>query len=137
MTTDQDHGLDPIRLLRELIAAFNRYDLDTAMSFFVEDCIYRTPRGRRPWGRNVTGSADVRAAFERQFGRFQDARFIDDSHWVSGDRGVSGWARGGRIAPREGEEGRRRLADRGALGLGSSHDPGAARDEESADGVVP
>ena len=72
MTTDQDHGLDPIRLLRELIAAFNRYDLDTAMSFFVEDCIYRTPRGRRPWGRNVTGSADVRAAFERQFGRFQD-----------------------------------------------------------------
>ena len=91
MTTDQDHGLDPIRLLRELIAAFNRYDLDTAMSFFVEDCIYQTPRGRRPGGRNVTGTADVRAAFERQFGRFQDARFIDDSHWVSGDRGVSEW----------------------------------------------
>jgi ketosteroid isomerase-like protein len=86
-----EHDLDPVRLLRELIAAFNRYDLDTAMSFFVEDCIYRTPRGRRPWGGNVTGSADVRVAFERQFGRFQDARYVDDSHWVSGGRGVSEW----------------------------------------------
>ena len=89
MTSQQ--ALDPIRLLRELLAAFNRYDLDTAMSFFVDDCIYRTPRGRRPWGRKVIGSTDVRAAFERQFGRFQEARFVDDSHWVSGDRGVSEW----------------------------------------------
>src|SRR6266581_7181027 len=89
METEQ--ALDPIRLLRELIAAFNRYDLDAAMSFFVDDCVYRPPRGRRPWGRNITGTEDVRAAFERQFGRFQEARFVDDSHWTSGDRGVSEW----------------------------------------------
>jgi hypothetical protein len=40
--------LDPVELLRALIAAFNRYDLDTAMSFFVEDCVYQTPRGSSP-----------------------------------------------------------------------------------------
>jgi len=82
---------DPVELLRALIAAFNRYDLDTAMSFFLEDCVYQTPRGRRPWGRNVKGKEEVRVAFERQFGRFQEARFVDDEHWVCGNRGVSKW----------------------------------------------
>jgi ketosteroid isomerase-like protein len=89
MTTEETP--DPIRLLRELIAAFNRYDLDTAMSFFVDDCVYQTPRGRRPWGRKITGKQEVRLAFERQFGRFEDARFVKDSHWVSGDRAASEW----------------------------------------------
>ena len=89
MSIEQD--LDPVRLLRELIAAFNRYDLDTAMSFFVDDCIYQLPRGRRPWGRKIAGKEGVRAALERQFGRFQEARFVDDDHWVCGDRGFSEW----------------------------------------------
>src|SRR5439155_24754864 len=89
MSIEQD--LDPVRLLRELIAAFNRYGLDTAMSFVVDDCIYQLPRGRRPWGRSVTGKQEVRATIERQLGRFQEIRFVDDSHWRSGDRGVSEW----------------------------------------------
>ena len=89
MSIEQD--LDPVRLLRELIAAFNRYDLDTAMSFFVDDCIYQLPRGRRPWGRSVTGKQEVRVAIERQLGRFHEMRFVDDSHWTSVDRGVSEW----------------------------------------------
>jgi ketosteroid isomerase-like protein len=84
--------VDPGELLLALFVAFNRHDLDTAMSFFADDCEYLTPRGRRPWGRRVSGKEDVRIALERQFGRYQQARYVDLEHWLIGDRAISTWS---------------------------------------------
>jgi ketosteroid isomerase-like protein len=100
-----DEGvLDPGDVLPALFAAFNRHDLDAVMSFFVDDCEYLTPRGRRPWGRKVSGKEDVRTATERQFGRFQQARYVDPEHWVIGDRAISAWSIVGTTADGESAE---------------------------------
>jgi ketosteroid isomerase-like protein len=89
---DGEDALDPGEVLPALFAASNRHDLDTVMSFFVDDCEYLTPRGRRPWGRRVKGKEDVRLAMERQFGRYQQARYVDPEHWVmDDDRAFSTW----------------------------------------------
>jgi ketosteroid isomerase-like protein len=93
--------LDPGELLQALFVAFNRHDLDTAMSFFADDCEYLTPRGRRPWGRRVSGKVDVRIALERQFGRYQQARYVGLEHWVIDDRAISTWSIAGRTADGE------------------------------------
>jgi ketosteroid isomerase-like protein len=57
----------------------------------VDDCVFETPRGRRPWGRRLHGLEEVRRAFDAQFGRIPDARYVDDEHWVYGSHGTSEW----------------------------------------------
>ena len=78
-------------ILRRLIVALNRRDLDTAMSFFADDCVFEAPRGRRPWGRRLHGMEDVRTAFDAQIGRIPDARYVEDEHHVCGTHGYSEW----------------------------------------------
>ena len=81
-TASSDRGDPPI-----LLTALNRQDLDTAMSFFAEDCVFETPRGRRPWGRRLHGIENVRRALERAVRSHPDARYVDDEHWVCGSQG--------------------------------------------------
>jgi ketosteroid isomerase-like protein len=95
MTTDDmdgDEGALPSEeILRRLVVALNRRDLDTVMSFFADDCVFETPRGRRPWGRRLHGIENVRRAFDAQIGRIPDARYIEDEHRVCGNHGYSEW----------------------------------------------
>jgi len=39
-----------IETLARLFDAFNAHDLDSVMSFFVDDCVLEMPRGPGPWG---------------------------------------------------------------------------------------
>jgi ketosteroid isomerase-like protein len=122
-------------MLEELLDAFNRHDVDAIMEFFTEDCVFETPRGPDPWGRRLTGKAEVRTGFEARFAGIPDIHYGDERHWVSGDRGVSEWTISGTdvsgakvkvkgcdlLELREGEDRPQGLLleDRGGLALGA------------------
>jgi ketosteroid isomerase-like protein len=78
-------------VLREVLDAFNRHDLDGIMSFFADDCVFDAPRGPDPWGRRFEGRAEVREGLGARFKGIPDVHYGDDSHFICGNRGVSEW----------------------------------------------
>lgn len=84
---------DEIKLgaLREVASGFDRHDLDAIMAHFADDCVFETPRGSEAYGRRAIGKEAVRAAFADRFAGIPDVRYTDDTHFVSGDRGISEW----------------------------------------------
>ncbi len=46
--------------LEEILAAFNRHDLEAIMAFFAEDCTFDMPRGPSPGGTKSIGKDQVR-----------------------------------------------------------------------------
>jgi ketosteroid isomerase-like protein len=77
--------------LREIADAFNRHDVDGIMAFFAEDAVFETPKGPDPWGRRFVGKEQVREGIAARFAGIPDVDYGEDSHWVSGNRGVSEW----------------------------------------------
>jgi steroid delta-isomerase-like uncharacterized protein len=82
---------DRLDLLREVLDAFNRHDLDAIMSRFAEDCVFEAPRGPDPWGRRFVGKEEVRRGLAARFEGIPDVSYEDDDHFASGERGVSEW----------------------------------------------
>jgi len=80
-----------VAVLEAFLAAFNRHDVDAIMAFFHEDCVFETPRGPAPGGRRLVGKDQAREGIEARLAGIPDIRYIDDRHWVAGDRGVSEW----------------------------------------------
>jgi ketosteroid isomerase-like protein len=80
-----------VATLEAILAAFNDHDLDRIMSFFVDDCVLEMPRGSERWGTRCTGKAAVRDGLATRFAGLPDVRYGEDSHFVTGDRGVSEW----------------------------------------------
>ena len=74
----------PSPSLEAFLDAFNAHDVDAVMSFFVEDCVFDTPRGPAPGGRHLVGKREVREGIP-------DIRYDDERHWTCGNRGVSEW----------------------------------------------
>ena len=69
--------------------AFNRYDLDAAMSYFREDAVYEELTGRVN-----QGLAAIRTAFAPQFeGKFGPIQFIEDDTFIDAGSGkiMSSW----------------------------------------------
>jgi len=79
--------------LKQILAAFNRHDLDAIMEFFSDDCSFDFPRGKEPWGQRFIGKAQVREALAGRFKGIPDVHYGEDSHWISADStmGVSEW----------------------------------------------
>ena len=80
-----------VETLKQILAAFNRHDLDAIMGFFAEECVLEMPRGPDPWGRRFAGKAQVREGLATRFAGLPDVHYGDDTHWVYGTRGVSEW----------------------------------------------
>lgn len=80
-----------VKLLQDILAAFNSRDIDRVMHFFAEDCILETPRGADRWGRRFEGAAAVREGLQMRFIGMPDVTYTDDSHYVDGDSGMSKW----------------------------------------------
>lgn len=80
-----------VAILREILEAFNRHDLDDIMEYFAEDAVFDGPRGPTPRGERFAGRSNVRKGLSRRFEGIPDVRYGDDRHWVAGDRGVSEW----------------------------------------------
>jgi ketosteroid isomerase-like protein len=78
-------------VLREVLDAFNRHDLDAIMSHFADDCVFDSPRGAHVWGSRFVGVEEVRRGLAQRFEGIPDVRYVDDDHFVCGDRGVSEW----------------------------------------------
>ena len=82
-----------VETLKQILAAFNRHDLDAIMEFFSDDCSFDFPRGPESWGQRFIGKAEVREALAGRFKGIPDVHYGEDQHWISadGNRGVSEW----------------------------------------------
>ena len=77
--------------LKQILEAFNKHDPDAIMEHFVDDCTFDFPRGPEPWGKHLTGKAQVREAIAGRFKGIPDVHYEDAGHWVAGDKGMSKW----------------------------------------------
>jgi ketosteroid isomerase-like protein len=85
-------GTEPtLATLKAILEAFNAHDLDRIMSFFADDCVLEMPRGPDPWGARSNGLAAVREGLRSRLTGIPDVHYDDDTHFVSGDIGVSQW----------------------------------------------
>jgi ketosteroid isomerase-like protein len=78
-------------ILKSVLNAFNAHDLDRIMSYFAEDCVLEMPRGPDPWGQRYVGFAAVREGLASRFAGLPDVKYLADSHFVSGNMGMSQW----------------------------------------------
>jgi ketosteroid isomerase-like protein len=78
-------------ILRDVLYAFNRHDLDGIMSHFSEDCVFEAPRGPERWGRRFVGKEDVRRGLGARFEGIPDVHYGEDDHFACGARGLSEW----------------------------------------------
>jgi ketosteroid isomerase-like protein len=78
-------------VLREVLDAFNRHDLDGIMRWFADDAVFESPRGPDPWGTRYEGREAVSAGLAKRFEGIPDVHYGDDRHFLAGDRGVSQW----------------------------------------------
>jgi ketosteroid isomerase-like protein len=78
-------------VLRKLLEAFNRHDLDAIMDFFADECSMDLPRSPDPWGTRLVGREQVREGCASRFRGLPDAHYGDDRHFVCGNFGVSEW----------------------------------------------
>ena len=80
-------------MLRAVLDAFNRHDLDAIMGHFADDAVFESPRGPDPWGTRFVGKEAVRAGLAKRFAGIPDVHYGDDEHFLSADgvRGVSEW----------------------------------------------
>jgi ketosteroid isomerase-like protein len=88
-------------VLQAFLDAFNAHDVDAIMSFFAEDCVLDMPRGPAPGGRHLVGKAQVREGIQSRLDGIPDIQFVDDRHFVCGDRGASEWTIRGHLVSGE------------------------------------
>ena len=58
---------DKLGVLKEVLDAFNRHDLEVIISHFADDCVFESPRGPDPWGRRFVGKREVREGLAARF----------------------------------------------------------------------
>jgi hypothetical protein len=80
-----------LEVLKEVLEAFNRHDVDAIVCHFADDCVFESPRGPDLLGRRFVGKAEVRAGLAARFEGIPDVHYGNDDHFVCGDRGVSEW----------------------------------------------
>jgi ketosteroid isomerase-like protein len=80
-----------VETLQAVMAALTSGDVTTALTYFADDCVFEMHRGMRAGGRRLVGKTDIGQALAAATGRFANARYVDVTHWVCGDRGVSEW----------------------------------------------
>ena len=87
-----------IEVLRRLVDAFNRQDVEAALALFTADAVFESSRGPDPWGRRFTGKDELREGILSRFASVPVGTYQDDTHVVFGDRGFSEWTLRGTTA---------------------------------------
>ncbi len=82
-----------VEVMKQVLDAFNRHDLDAIMEFFTDDCSFDFPRGPEPYGQRFIGKAQVREGLAGRFKGIPDVHYGEVRHWISadGNRGVPEW----------------------------------------------
>jgi ketosteroid isomerase-like protein len=83
--TDDDRQL----VLQRVMDAFNQHDVETIAAHLADDCVMESPRGTDIWGTRLQGRDRMCALFAERFAAIPDVSYTDDTHFVSGDRGLS------------------------------------------------
>lgn len=71
--------------------AWTRHDLDDLMTYMSDDCMFQLSMGPDIDGTRFVGIDQVREGYQKVLDAFPDGQWVDDSHFVAGDRGVSEW----------------------------------------------
>ena len=101
MSSRRISDAEKVAVLRRLVDAFNRQDVDAALELFADDGVFDSSRGRDPWGRRFQGKDDLREGIILRFAAIPVGRYTDDAHVVLGDRGFSEWTLSGTTADGE------------------------------------
>jgi ketosteroid isomerase-like protein len=78
-------------VLVRLFAAFNRHDAKGVMACMTDDVAFDTAAGPEMFGRRISGTDAVQAAFERVWTDMPDVSWTCTAHNVFTDRGLSEW----------------------------------------------
>jgi len=78
-------------LLEKFGAAWNAHDVDALLSMVTDDCVFETATGTDAHGTRVIGREALRVAFPAAWNTWPDARWLEATHFVCGNRGVSEW----------------------------------------------
>ena len=87
-----------LQLLKQFAQAWNQHDIDALMSMMSPACSFASSAGDQIQGQLAEGSAAVRVAYEKIWHTFHDAQWLDDEHFVFGDKGLSQWRFVGTLA---------------------------------------
>lgn len=71
--------------------AWNAHDIDAIMRYHTKDTVFETGGGQEKYGTRFEGFDAVRERFIEVWTDLPDVRFVDGTHFVSGDRGCSEW----------------------------------------------
>ncbi|TAL90160.1 MAG: nuclear transport factor 2 family protein [Candidimonas sp.] len=75
--------------MQKLFDAFNRHDIDVIMTYFHDGIVFDTVSGSEAYGTRIEGKQAVREQFEKTWGSMPDVRWLNENHFVAGDRIVS------------------------------------------------
>jgi ketosteroid isomerase-like protein len=82
-----DH--DRVQVLEDVMDAFNRHDVETIASHLAEDCVMESPKGADVFGTRIDGRPAMTALFAKRFAEIPDVSYTEDTHFASGNRGLS------------------------------------------------
>jgi hypothetical protein len=80
-----------LKLMEEIMNAFNTHNVDAIVGFFAEDGVFQTARGTNHFGERLVGKAKIRDFLTKRFKAIPDMRWLDDKNWFVGNRAVSEW----------------------------------------------
>lgn len=80
-----------MRLLNEVIAAFNNHDADAVAGFFAPDGIMLGPAGKEPVGTTLRGPGAIRAALLKRFADSPDIQWTEGKSWIFENKALSEW----------------------------------------------
>ena len=89
-----DHD-EALAMLEAITTAFDEHDIDGIMAHFAADAVFESPRGADPWGTRFVGVEEIRPVLAGRFTWIPDIRYLQDAHFVDGDRGASEWTLSG------------------------------------------
>ena len=77
--------------LQRFADAWTAHNIDLLMSFMSKDCMFQSSVGSEIDGTRYVGFKNVRQGFQEVLDKFPDGKWIETTHFVAGDRGVSEW----------------------------------------------
>tara|TARA_Y100000758_G_C16041016_1_gene418169 strand:+ start:988 stop:1371 length:384 start_codon:yes stop_codon:yes gene_type:complete len=80
-----------IEFLEKFAEAWTGHDIDLLMSFMSDNPMFQLSSGPDIDGMKYSGFENVKQGFQAVLDKFPDGKWIEDSHFVAGDRGVSEW----------------------------------------------
>lgn len=80
-----------VDFLQAFADAWNRHDLEALMEFMADDCVFEGSAGNDVFGTRFVGREAVRQGFAAVWEMFPDAQWLEATHFIVGNRGVSEW----------------------------------------------